>query len=442
MRALLPIVLSLLPLSSAFAASPTIPDTPAGHVLQAWLDAFNSGDRARIEAYHKKYEPQTPADQTLGFRKMTGGFNLLGVDKSEPRHIEFRVQEKASPTMAVGKIDVKEGDPAQVANFSMRAIPPGMTAADMNIKVDAATRTRVIDAIATKLTEYYVYADGAKKMVAAMRAHQKKGEYDAITDGDTFAEALTRDLKAVSHDGHLRVVCVPKALPKEDPPDDDDTVDPEDRARMERANCGFEKAERLEGNIGYIKFDFFGNPGVCGPTATAAINFLANVDALIFDLRENHGGDPAMVSYVVSYLFDKRTHINDLYERKRNKTVEYWTNPGVPGKKIVGKPVYVLTSKGTFSGGEEFTYDLKTQKRATIIGETTGGGAHPAGPRRVDDHFFVVMPGGRPIDPITKKDWEGTGVEPDVKVAAAEALDVAKKMAMDQIKKKPAGNKP
>jgi C-terminal processing protease CtpA/Prc len=271
-------------------------------------------------------------------------------------------------------------------------------------------------------------------MVDALRAHQKHGDYDSISDGYTFASLLTEHLKAVSHDGHLRVDCAPKVLPKDDPKEDDEP-DPRFVAFMQRENCGFEKAERLQSNIGYIKFNFFGDPKTCGATATAAINFLANVDALIFDLRENHGGDPAMVAFVVSYLFSQRTHINDLYDRHDNKTVEYWTKPDVPGKKFLDKPVYVLTSRQTFSGGEEFTYDLKTQKRATIIGEPTGGGAHPTGPHRVDDHFAIGVPGGRPINPITKGDWEGKGVEPDVKAPAEQALDVARKLALEAIAK-------
>ena len=422
--------------SPSFAApsAPPIPDTPAGHTLKAWLDAFNSGDRARIEQFVATYHPDLPAAQLAQFRRETGGFELLGVDKSERLHIEFHVKEQASPTEAVGTLEVKEGDPATIAVFDLKAIPPGMKAADMHIKVDAATRARVLDGIATRLTEEYVYPDVAKKMIAAMRAHQKKGDYDAITDGMTLASVLTDHLRAVSHDKHLNVACVPRVLPKPDFPEDP-PPDPQMRAHMERRNCGFEKAELLERNIGYLKFDFFGDPSVCGATATAAMGFVANADALIFDLRENHGGDPAMVAYVASYLFDTRTHLNDLFRRSTNKTTEYWTKPELPGKKLGKTPVYVLTSSGTFSGGEEFVYDLKNLKRATIVGETTGGGAHPTGPHRVDDHFLIAVPGGRPINPVTKTDWEGTGVVPDVKVAADKALETAVARATAELTK-------
>lgn len=408
----------------AAPAAAAIPDTPAGHTLKAWLDAFNSGDRAQLEAYAKKYEPQTPAGQQLQFRHMTGGFDLVGVDRSDRLQLRFRVKERGSDRVAAGILEVKDADPAPVVTLHLRLIPPGMSASDLEIKVDAATRARVLDGIAARLTELYIYPDGAKKMIDAMRAHQKKGEYDAITDGMIFASRLTEDLQAVSHDKHLHVECAPRVLPKPDFPDEP-PLDPEMRARLEHDNCGFDKVERLERNIGYIKFDFFGDPSVCGPIATAAMGFVANADAVIFDLRENHGGDPAMVQYVASYLFDKRTHLNDLFQRHDNKTTEFWTRPELPGKKIVGKPVYVLTSHDTFSGGEEFVYDLKNLKRATIVGETTGGGAHPTGPHRVDDHFLIAVPGARPINPVTKTDWEGTGVAPDVKVAADKALETA-----------------
>jgi len=158
------------------------------------------------------------------------------------------------------------------------------------------------------------------------------------------------------------------------------------------------------------------------------------VDAIIFDLRDNGGGDPKMIAFISTYLFGEATHLNDLYNRKEDSTTQYWTMPYVPGKRLTGKPVFVLTSKRTFSGAEEFSYNLKNLKRATIIGETTGGGAHPVSGHRVDDHFMIGVPFAKAVNPISKTNWEGTGVEPDVKVPADEALDVAKKMAAEQIR--------
>jgi len=142
-----------------------------------------------------------------------------------------------------------------------------------------------------------------------------------------------------------------------------------------------------------------------------------------------------MVAGISSYLFAEPTHLNDLYNRKEDKTTEYWTLRDVPGPRFADKPVFVLTSKRTFSGAEEFAYNLKNLKRATIIGETTGGGAHPVSGHRIDDHFMIGVPFARAINPISKTNWEGTGVEPDIKVPASEALDVATKMAAEKIKK-------
>jgi retinol-binding protein 3 len=428
--------LFLLSLACAWAQAATaIPDTPAGHTLQAWLDAFNSGNRARIQAYHAKYEPTGTVDDTVAFRDQTGGFELLGIDKSERLHIEFRVKEKASPTTAFGKIDVSDADPAVVRSFGLRAIPPGMTAADMNIKIDAATRAQVIDGVVANLNEFYVYPESAKKMEEALRERQKKSAYDAVTDGEKFATMLTDDLQQVSHDKHLHVNFSPMVLPKGEPkrtPDDEARM----RTRLERDNCAFEKVERLPSNIGYLKFNAFLDPAICGPTAVAAMNFLGNVDAIIFDLRTNGGGDPKMIAFITTYLFDEPTHLNDLYDRKKDSTTQYWTLPYVPGKRLTGKPVFVLTSKRTFSGAEEFSYNLKNLKRATIVGETTGGGAHPVSGHRVDDHFMIGVPFAKAVNPISKTNWEGTGVEPDVKIPADEALDVAKKMAAEQMMKK------
>jgi retinol-binding protein 3 len=444
-RACLTLCLSVLiafPSSSAAQQSPTdahspaaaqIPDTPAGHTFKAWLDAFNSGDRAVEEKYLQTYDPGKSLDDEMRFRAMTGGFVLLQILKSDLIRLEFMVKDRSGETIAIGKMEVKSGEPARVASFSIRAVPPGTKTADLNFNIDAATRAKVIDGAVAKLNESYVFPETAKKMEEAVRAHQKKGDYDAITDGDDFANRLTDDFQSVSHDKHLHVMFSPAAMPDLPEGRPDPKREAEERKEMERMNCGFSKVEILEGNVGYLKFDFFAEPEMCGSTAIAAMNFLAHVDAIIFDLRENGGGDPKMIALISTYLFAERTHLNDLWTRKDNSTDQYWTLPYVPGTRLVGKPAFVLTSKETFSGGEEFANNLKTLKRATIIGETTGGGAHPVNGHRLDDHFGIGVPFARAINPITHSNWEGTGVEPDIKVPAAEALTKAKALAAEKL---------
>ena len=404
-----------------------IPATPAGQTLQAWLDAFNSGDRAKVESYIKTMDSTQTVESMMGFGKQTGGFDLVSIESSEPLLITFKVKEKASPTVAFGSLQLKTTQPATVENLSVRAVPLG--AVIESVKLDAAERQRVIDGVAAKLTEYYVYPDVAAKMNEAMRDHQKRGEYDDMTDGGAFAGRLTKDLRDVSHDRHLRVDYSPFKLPPDrDGPNAQDME--RMKARMEHDNCGFEKVEILPRNIGYVKFNMFADPVVCGRTVAAAMDFVAHTDAVIFDLRDNGGGDPQMVTLIATYLFDGKEHLNDLYDRKSDKTTQFWTQPSVPGTKVGGaKPVYVLTSSRTFSGAEEFSYDLKNLKRATIVGETTGGGAHPVRGMRMDDHFMVGVPFARAVNPVSKTDWEGTGVEPDVPAKAADALETAQKLA-------------
>lgn len=429
-----PILLAcLVCVATAHSQGADIPETPAGHTLKAWLDAFNSGDRATVEKYLKTYDPERSLDNEMSFRGMTGGFIVTQIVKSEPEHIEFMVKERNSDTIAIGKMEVKSGEPAKVASFGLRAVPAGTKAADLSFKIDAAMCAKVIDAAVAALNETYVFPETAKKMEEAVRAHQQKHEYDAISEGDDFAKRLTADFQAVSHDKHLHVMFSPAALPDFENQKPDPKREAEERKQMERENCGFRKAEILEGNVGYLKFDFFADPAICGSTVVAAMNFLGNVDAIIFDLRENGGGDPKMVALVSSYLFAERTHLNDLWTRKGDVTDQYWTDPYVPGKRLDGKPAFVLTSKNTFSGGEEFTNNLKVLKRATIVGETTGGGAHPVRGHRINEHFGIGVPFARAINPVTHTNWEGTGVEPDVKVAAADALATAQKLAAEKI---------
>ena len=407
----------------------TAPDTPAGRTLRTWLEAFNSGDRAKLEAYVKNVDHSESVDGMIGFHSQSGGFDLVSIISSEPLHIRFTVKEKAGPTHAVGSIAVKDGHPPTIDTFNLGAFPPGSVIE--NVTIDAAMRKRVIDGVISNLNEYYVEPTVAQQMAEALRAHDAKNDYASITDGDVLADRISKDLDAVSHDKHLHVRFAPYKQPADPKPS------PEDDARwhqqMLHDNCAFTKVEILPNNIGYISFNGFMDASVCGPTVVAAMAFVAHTDALIFDLRQNGGGQPAMVTMIASYLFDEPTHLIDIYNRKEDKTTQNWTLSFLPGTRLPKIPVYVLTSKRTFSGAEEFAFDLKNQKRATIIGETTGGGAHPVSGHPVADYFEISVPFAKSLDPITKTNWEGTGVTPDVAVPADDALTTGEKLAFEKI---------
>jgi len=301
-----------------------------------------------------------------------------------------------------------------------------------DLTIDASVRTQVIDSILKRLNESYVFPEVAKKMELSIRDRVAKKEYDQITSSRELATTLTKDLQAISNDKHLRVRYSHASIPERGPRREPTAEDREQTRRdLNWMNHGFTKVERLRGNIGYLEFMNFMDEELGADTVAAAMNFVNGTDALIIDLRGNGGGNPAMVALVCSYLFGAEpVHLNSLYWREGNRTEEFWTKKEVAGKRYLNKDVYVLTSKRTFSGAEEFAYNLKNLKRATIIGETTGGGAHPGGVLRITEHFGMFVPTGRAISPITKTNWEGTGVTPDISVPADQALVVARLTAL------------
>ena len=415
-------LLSVLPgLAIANVAAPSIPDTPAGHALSTWLDAFNSGDSARFESFEQAHAPWLVHDAEIGRRARTGGYDLLAIDKGDEFWIAFRLKERASAEQVVGSLVVRSNEPDHISLLALRPA----SAKSGALVLDEAEQSRVIGGAVKLLEEFYLFPDVAKRAAAKLRAHEKHGEYSGISDGDVFAARLTDDLRVFSGDKHIAVDFFAKPMPDEPLP----RRPHPDPQQLAASNCGFEKAEHLPPNIGYLKLDAFAEPEHCTSTAIAAMNFLGDSDALIIDLRDNHGGAPRMTAIISSYLFDEPTHLDDIYDRGENSTEQLWTFPYLPGKRFTGKPVFVLTSKHTFSAGEEFSYDLKSLKRATIVGEATGGGAYTTAPHRIDEHFFIRVPFGRFINPITKTDWEGTGVEPDIKVLASDALEEALKRA-------------
>jgi Peptidase family S41/N-terminal domain of Peptidase_S41 in eukaryotic IRBP len=300
------------------------------------------------------------------------------------------------------------------------------------VKLDAAERHHVVEAAATILEKNYIERDNAQKMADTLRAHEKSGDDDAAMDGAAFAALLTHQMREVSPDRHLTLDYSETPLPQHplEPT-------PEGLARYREAlkqqNCTFEKVEMLPHNIGYLKLNSFPDPSVCRATATAAMASLTHANALIFDLRENRGGEPAMVAFMAAYFF---AHPEYLYNPRENTTEQSWTRSPAPGSRPADKPVYVLTSARTFSGAEQFCYDLKMLKRITLVGETTGGAAHSGVWHRIDDHFGMGVPQTKAINPFSKSDWAEVGVEPDVKVRAGDALETAVKLAESKIPRK------
>lgn len=306
--------------------------------------------------------------------------------------------------------------------------PPDGAGAELN----RAERQRVVDQAAANLRKHYIDPVVAQKIAAALVAHEKNGDDDAAADGRAFADLLTRQIREVRPDTHLEVVFSEAPLPRR-PPAPTAEFNARYRKALEQANCTFEPVKVLPHNIGYLKLNSFPDPSLCRQTATRAMASLNNADAIVFDLRDNRGGYPGMVMLIAAYLFD---HPEYMYNPRQDTTEDSWTHSPVPGNRLADKPVYLLTSARTFSAAEQFSYDLKMLKRATLVGETTGGATDVGVFHRIDDHFGIGIREARAIDPYAEPDWAGIGVKPDVKVKTADALETAVNLAETKLEKK------
>jgi C-terminal processing protease CtpA/Prc len=290
-------------------------------------------------------------------------------------------------------------------------------------KLTKKVKSETVANISASLKANYIYLDTAIKMGGFIQRQLKSGSYDTIQTPVILAARLTADLLSVYLDGHLSISYDPAFTTANGKTD---TIMEKERMLRfrKRVNFGFDKAEILPGNIGYLKIGGFFEPDSAAKIMTlAAFRFVSNSESLIIDLRNNMGGDPRMVSFICGLFFNQKTHLNDLYSRKDKSTTAYWSIPDTFLRAFYMMPIYILTSKRTFSAGEELTYDLQTQKWAIIIGEITGGGAHPVLPFTVGNGFVANVPHARAINPITESDWELVGVKPDKDVPADQALD-------------------
>ena len=287
---------------------------------------------------------------------------------------------------------------------------------------------------AAQLESRYVYPSRAAEAAKQLRRNADAGAYDGLR-ADALADKLTADIAPVLHDKHVHVrYSADVVLP---PPDAEGTPTPQRRAAftamMREGGFGLGRVEHLPGNVGYLDVRFFpqSNPD-SDVVFDAMVNAVAYSEAIVLDLRRNHGGSPDTVARLLSHFVPPKTHVNDFVARGDGDpaVVESTYTADVPGPRIT-VPLYVLISRETFSGGEECAYDVQALRRGTLVGEVTGGGANPGGDRRIDDHFEIFVPDERARNPVTMTNWEGTGVKPDVAVARDHALGTAYDLILD-----------
>jgi len=303
---------------------------------------------------------------------------------------------------------------------------------------DNAEKKAVIEALCENLEREYIFPEITEKYVGLLRKNWRSGKYDAVGQPEAFARMVTNDLMSIHRDAHLSVRFNPEWVRNERGRKElDEEAIRVQKRRARSDNYRFQEIKILPGNIGYIKFNGFSYDQAAYEPAIGAMSFLANADALIIDLRTNGGGSPEMVQFLCSYFLENpRQHLNSFSYKDKDKLTQYWTYTYLPGRRLDKVDLYILTSRGTFSAAEEFTYNLKNMKRAVVIGETTGGGAHDNKFVILTDNFMMSLPFARAINPVTKTNWEEVGVEPDVKVSADKALETALAMASKALAEK------
>ncbi|WP_424753622.1 S41 family peptidase [Methylobacterium sp.] len=280
------------------------------------------------------------------------------------------------------------------------------------------TVRKVVNGIAAELREGYVFPDLGKQAADAIQRDLDAHAYAKASDPGDFATQLTERLRSLTSDNHVRVIHGDPFANRPKP--------------LDMRGAGFQ-VKRLEGNVGYIHLASFVPSGDFKPAADKAMQDLSDTAALIVDMRDNGGGHPASVAYLVSFFLDpsQRVHINDLIWRNRGttsfRTESFWSSP--TRVSYLGKPVYVLVGPKTYSAGEEFAYDLQALKRATIVGEKTRGSANPGGLNELGSDFFVVVPTGRAENPITGGNWGGVGVRPNVSATSEVTQEAALALA-------------
>lgn len=285
----------------------------------------------------------------------------------------------------------------------------------------------LVDSLASQIKKYYVFKEQAIKINDYLKKRCKAGLYYGINDPHILAGVLTKEVSSIFQDEHFHVEYNPELANELSGDIEDVPKMVEEKLRIDRErNFGFKKVEILNGNIGYIEISSFSRLNKYSKAiADAALKMVSNSSAIIIDLRYGVGGSPEMVNYIISHFFKSKTHVIDIYIRSENLNLPYWTTPDSSNTALTKVPIYILTSYKTFSAAEGLSYELQSLKRATIVGEVTRGGAHTVTYRNLSSGFVADIPFGRATSPITKTNWERTGVIPDIRVSEDLTLETA-----------------
>jgi hypothetical protein len=281
----------------------------------------------------------------------------------------------------------------------------------------AADRRPVLKRIGEVIVERYVYRDVAEKCVAHLMEDAARFDID---DPERFASAVTEELRRVCGDRHFELV-VQRSEPAGAAPQDPSAwIEP-----LRRRNYDFNEVRRLAGNVGYLELRSFPPPEVAATAAAAAMSFLSSSDAVILDLRRNSGGTGDMVTFLATYFFDGVTALTNTERRPQGTITQDRTLPWVPGPRMSTQDVFILTSRATFSAAEALAFALQSLKRATVVGEGTRGGANAGRYIEVSPEFRLFVSNAHATSATTGKSWDKVGVQPDIAVDAADALETA-----------------
>jgi C-terminal processing protease CtpA/Prc len=428
--------------SQAVANEPVeLPNTAAGRRADAYFDAFNSGDTEVMQSFFQEHYSlafleSRPLDKRSAYyqhyHEIFGRLTLLRVALSVELQITVLADAKKTDDVLVIRFQLENEPPHRLANVKFSGIDHAEVAdqyvdyvATRAASINGALRSSTIQSVALALKDQYVHAEVGQKMADTLLRKQAEGRYDDAGRAGALADMLTEDALAASNDKHVWVEAQnPMVQESSDP-----VEQPVEKLREE--NYHFRKVEVLPGNIGYIRFDMIHDDKEALEIAAVALDSLALCDALIFDIRDNIGGEWGTASLILGYLLPGGTVFGHMYDRD-SRLVEERAIPNViPGRPFDNDvPVYVLTSNRTGSAAEGFAYTLKNLDRGIVVGEVTAGMAHPSKEIVVNDYFRMSVPYLRTENVVTKTSFEGTGVVPDIEVPADRALEAAVENAL------------